>query len=287
MAVSAPVVNPDLQVMSAQAEGALLRKDEGRAQRCDEAGAEETGAVGSGAPVLAGVSDPLQMNGKGGDQGERGAGETWVSDPDPAEDAAVDDPPRGSGDAEVQRSGGEQEAQAGTDIGAHGASSGAVFAATLPERTGPTTATYSGEQVSGSFFTPRSARGAPPRGEGYGPQSSAWPGWITKLGDIFKAPAVSWMPSPLPSPPRPRRLLEAGPPPQRGWTPGMGNGLGFRVDETRAPIVPPTYNTPSSSSLPAEAIQAEVQRQLGGLLDRLLRGALGIMPVVFKVMVCI
>ena len=67
----------------------------------------------------------------------------------------------------------------------------------------------------------------------------------------------------------------------------MGNGLGFRVDETRAPIVPPTYNTPSSSSLPAEAIQAEVQRQLGGLLDRLLRGALGIMLVVFKVMVCI
>lgn len=61
MAVSAPVVNPDLQVMSAQAEGALLRKDEGRAQRCDEAGAEETGAVGSGASVLAGVSDPLQV----------------------------------------------------------------------------------------------------------------------------------------------------------------------------------------------------------------------------------
>ena len=118
MAVSAPVVNPDLQVMSAQAEGALLRKDEGRAQLSDEAGAEETGAVGSGASVLAGVSDPLQMNGKGGGQGERGAGETWVSDPVPAEDAAVDDPPRGSGDAEVQRSGGEQEAQAGTDIGA-------------------------------------------------------------------------------------------------------------------------------------------------------------------------
>ena len=50
---------------------------------------------------------------------------------------------------------------------------------------------------------------------------------------------------------------------------GQESSLGARVEEVRGVGRPPYNTTPSSSSLPAEAIQAEVQRQLGGLLERL------------------
>ena len=64
----------------------------------------------------------------------------------------------------------------------------------------------------------------------------------------------------------PRRLQG---PPQPGQGTVFGDVAGSRVEEQRSSGLIPNYNTPSSSSIPAEAIQAEVQRQLGGLLDRL------------------
>ena len=113
--------------------------------------------------------------------------------------------------------------------------------------------------VNRGFFTPRSRTsqlgGPSTAGSGY------WPGWMTRIGELFAQPtAPAWMPSPIPSPPRPptqlaRRSLDLRTADDEG-------SLGFRLAGR-------TFATPPSSSVPAEAIQAEVQRQLGSLLDRL------------------
>ena len=113
--------------------------------------------------------------------------------------------------------------------------------------------------VNRGFFTPRSRTsqlgGPSTAGSGY------WPGWMTRIGELFAQPtAPAWMPSPIPSPPRPptqlaRRSLDLRTADDEGL-------LGFRLGGR-------TFATPPSSSVPAEAIQAEVQRQLGSLLDRL------------------
>eukprot|EP00439_Symbiodinium_sp_Y106_P025509 s7582_g3.t1 len=213
------------------------------------------------------------MNGASDGRSEKGAGGHQAHGLASARNVVIEEGPRGSGAVFSQMTGDVQETQTRTDIGAQGTTSGVVFAATLPAGVSEQTASYTGEHMTGSFFTPRSSRGGSLPREGVGSHSGPWPGWIAKLGDMFKAPAVSWMPSPLPSPPRPRRLLEArslrGPPAARAPAPGLDSGYGFRGEEVRGSGLVPNLNTHSSSSIPAEAIQAEVQKQLGGLLDRL------------------
>ena len=130
----------------------------------------------------------------------------------------------------------------------------------------------------GVFQTPRSS-GSLLSGPGVQRQahSGKWPGWVSRLGEMFKAPTVQWLPSPLPSPPK---LRAAGETTSRtmmaqamstGAPAATGPWQGMASDETRG-IGGVSHNqhyTPSSSSIPAEAIQAEVQRQLGSLLERL------------------
>ncbi|CAE7422884.1 unnamed protein product [Symbiodinium sp. CCMP2592] len=85
--------------------------------------------------------------------------------------------------------------------------------------------------------------------QGHLDQAGHLPGWVTRLGEFFKAPAVQWLPSPIPSPPRPR-LLNMNVDEHAGGTSGLPR--------------------PSAGPCGREgAIQAEVQRQLGGLLDKL------------------
>ena len=113
------------------------------------------------------------------------------------------------------------------------------------------------------FQTPRSR--ASQFTAGNNPTGAGWPGWMSRLGGLFN-PTVptAWLPSPIPSPPRPptqllRRSLDLG------GAENVDGGLGgFRLRSRN-----PNAQTPTSSSIPAEAIQAEVQRQLGSLLDRL------------------
>ena len=74
--------------------------------------------------------------------------------------------------------------------------------------------------------------------------------------------ALTWLPSPISSPPIPpdarRRIGDE--------RQGAGLGEGFRPTRGGRGI---GVRTPSSSSVPAEAIQAEVQRQMGSLLNRM------------------
>ena len=106
-------------------------------------------------------------------------------------------------------------------------------------------------EASFGYFTPRSLNSQfANMSAGVGQGVSKWPGWVSRIGEMFSQPTVpTWLPSPIPSPPRPPgQLLRRSPADMRPH---------------------PASNTPTSSSVPAEAIQAEVQRQLGTLLDRL------------------
>ena len=121
---------------------------------------------------------------------------------------------------------------------------------------------------SAGFVTPRSMRTAwaeyqqhlhvgQPSSRGPG-DVEQWPRWVQRLSDMFRPPQVptAWLPSHLPSPLSDVRSR-----------PGGGDG-GVDVRVTRPGVAQAAPSPPSSSSLPAEAIQAEVQRQLGGLLER-------------------
>ena len=133
------------------------------------------------------------------------------------------------------------------------------------------------EQGSAGFLTPRSMRtawaeynlgveAAARPGFGGSQDWEAWPRWMNRLTGLFRPPNIprTWMPSPLPSPALDSAhdvgRARAAP---RHQSPG-GEAL-HRGEQPRA------ATPPSSSSLPAEAIQAEVQRQLGGLLEKLQR----------------
>ena len=235
-------------------------------------GEVETGAVSSGATVFV-VSEAPQMNGVGcgGGGGNLDGAEAHGSGS--AETVTAEDQPRGSGQMGAVDVDAVQRMQARTDNHCQAVTSGAIPAVSASDRAVFHASSGNVDGSSGIYMTPRSTRSAHAMAEGARPSGSAWPGWITKLGDLFKAPPVMWLPSPMPSPPRPRRLLDprnsqAPPPPARSSA-RPGDVMGFRVEEPRGLVQGHMHSTPSSSSLPAEAIQAEVQRQLGGLLERL------------------
>ena len=132
------------------------------------------------------------------------------------------------------------------------------------------------DQMSAGFLTPRSMRAAwsdfQAARTGVGPEPEVWPKWVQRLSGFFRPPQIptAWMPSPMPSPLLDRR--SGGSVQDHVAAQSMGDPRMNAAAKTPAKAVtaiprPPT--PPSSSSLPAEAIQAEVQRQLGGLLDRL------------------
>ena len=86
------------------------------------------------------------------------------------------------------------------------------------------------------------------------------PRWMSRLGSYLNLARADTAPSPL-----------AGP--GRNSPPPGGRAFILRSPPRGQRMARPT-TTPSSSSLPAEAIEAEVQRQLGGLFgyNRLKRG---------------
>ena len=163
-----------------------------------------------------------------------------------------------------------QEAQAGVQFGSQGPSDTADLAgqAVDPE------AHMIGAGRGGmgiDFHTPRSAMGSHVAGfsASRGGHQGQWPGWVTRLGDFFRPPPIpnTWLPSPIPSPPMRTQVgTSLGPP----YRPVRADGT---VGEAR--VVPKGVRhgalntTPSSSSISAEAIQAEVQRQMGSILNRL------------------
>ena len=134
---------------------------------------------------------------------------------------------------------------------------------------------YEETATMGGFHTPRrSSRTSlfpeairpPPQGGIHG--------LVAKIGEFFKAPAVAWLPSPIPSPPIPRGAISSQPSGSAEVfsKPGPGTAAGnarSAIGGDRRSVNNPNSLTPSSSEIPTEAIQAEVQRQLGGLLDRL------------------
>ena len=86
--------------------------------------------------------------------------------------------------------------------------------------------------------------------------------WVMRLGNLLQTngpglPASDLAPSPMPG---------ASP----AYTPPPPGGHPFRLrSPTRAREIPPAPSPPSSSSIPAEATQAEVQRQLQRIVGQL------------------
>ena len=124
---------------------------------------------------------------------------------------------------------------------------------TLDTGSGPHLATGTASRqtaVSNDFLTPRSVATVQGQPNWFGARE--WPRWMSRLGSYVMPVASELLPSPLPSQPTP-----PGGHPFTIQSP-------MRQRSMRRPTTPP-----SSSSIPAEAIQQEVQRQLGGLLARL------------------
>ena len=126
------------------------------------------------------------------------------------------------------------------------------------ERSAP--ATNAADTV-GEFLTPRSTMGGRVT-------QPAWlagvevPRWVMRLGSLLQANGSGIPPSDLAPSPMPGTSPAYTPPPPGGHP--------FRLrSPTRARAIPPAPSPPSSSSVPAEAIQAEVQRQLQGIVGQL------------------
>eukprot|EP00439_Symbiodinium_sp_Y106_P026580 s3624_g3.t1 len=115
------------------------------------------------------------------------------------------------------------------------------------------------ENVTG-FVTPKSASGtrthAPPAWLG----NVEIPRWVSRLGAFLNQGGVVAQADLAPSP-FPGSMHSLSPPP---------GGQVFRLrSPTRPHAIPPAPSPPSSSSLPQEAIQQEVQRQLQGIVGQL------------------
>ena len=92
------------------------------------------------------------------------------------------------------------------------------------------------------FHTPRSGGSSHIAGFAAfrGGAQGQWPGWVSRLGELFKAPPIpkTWMPSPIPSPPMPRQGEEPGLSATAGrMDPAMAGGLGLPKPVLR--IIPP------------------------------------------------
>ena len=119
-----------------------------------------------------------------------------------------------------------------------------------PESSSPPSAQH-------GYYTPRSV-GSVATSRPQWIQGLELPGWVSRLGSLLSVPArPELVPSPLAG-------SSASTSPLRDRVMMMAHGP-RRMAEPR----PQSPSPPSSSSIPAEAIQAEVQRQLGELLGRL------------------
>ena len=118
-----------------------------------------------------------------------------------------------------------------------------------------------GQDSTLGFSTPRSYSGIRTSGQASWLSGVEVPRWMTRLGAFLQVPnpglpAADLAPSPYPG----------GTPP---FSPPPG-GPTFRLrSPMRARPIPTAPTPPSSSSIPAEAIQAEVQRQLQGVMGQL------------------
>ncbi|CAE6966013.1 RE1 [Symbiodinium sp. CCMP2592] len=139
-------------------------------------------------------------------------------------------------------------------------------ALTMPDADGRSelenvSATNTAVNLQSGFFTPTAA--ATVRGPAANPSwrgNMEVPRWMVRLSNFLNTgvgtQAVDIAPSPLP-----------GGSPLYSTPPG---GHPFRLrSPSRARAIPPVPTPPSSSSVPAEAIQAEVQRQLRGMTEQL------------------
>ena len=108
---------------------------------------------------------------------------------------------------------------------------------------------------SAGFITPRSRMSAEPFQNNW--MGIEVPRWVSRLGAMLNIPSI-----PSPGDYAPSPLLED----QAGTVSHGGHAYVLSPPRRRPPRPP---SPPTSSSIPQEAIQAEVQRQLGGLLERL------------------
>ena len=113
----------------------------------------------------------------------------------------------------------------------------------------------------GGYTTPRSTTSS------RGGSQPAWlagmevPRWVLRLGNLLQPGTQGVIASDLAPSPFPSGSPALTPPP---------GGPAFRLrSPQRARAIPPAPSPPSSSSLPAEAIQQEVQRQLQGVMMQL------------------
>ena len=114
--------------------------------------------------------------------------------------------------------------------------------------------------LSGGFFTPTATSQSRSTGNTQWMGNMEVPRWMMRLSNFLNngpmAQTGDLAPSPLP-----------GTSPLYSTPPG---GHPFRLrSPSRARAIPPAPTPPSSSSVPAEAIQAEVQRQLQGMVGQL------------------
>ena len=111
------------------------------------------------------------------------------------------------------------------------------------------------------FSTPRSYSGMRTVGQASWLSGVEVPRWVARLGTFLQAPGQGLSASDLAPSPCPGGTPPYSPPP---------GGPAFRLrSPMRARPIPTAPTPPSSSSIPAEAIQAEVQRQLQGVLGQL------------------
>ena len=105
------------------------------------------------------------------------------------------------------------------------------------------------------FLTPRSAMTTLSSTQNNWMAGLEMPRWVSRLGSYLAPARAELAPSPLPG--------------STNTSPSQPGGAAFRLRSPVRPLRPLAPPTPPSSDISAEAIQAEVQRQLGGLLHRL------------------